>query len=531
MRSTETNCGTARGVEERSQMYESGVLAGGEFVAREELMRRSARGATALEQLGVGAGDAVAILMRNDFAFFEAAFAAGLIGAAPVPVNWHGSAEEVAYVLEDSGAKLLVAHADLLEEVRDALPAGLAVRAVPTPAHIGESYAIAPQRWPVGANDIPWSDWIESHEPWSELPRTAPWGLLYTSGTTGRPKGVRRAPIDPEDPAQTRTLATLLKAVGLEDSMRTVITGPMYHTAPFTHALHAVRLDGLVVVQPRFDPEELLALVERHRITHLHMVPTMFVRLLALPEDVRERYDTSSLRRVAHAAAPCPAEVKRAMIDWWGPVVEEYYGGTESGAVTSCTSEEWLAHPGTVGRPLECATVRILGEGGRTLGPGEIGDVFMRNEGYPDFEYLHRPEATAEVERDGLLTCGDIGYQDEEGFLFICDRRRDMIISGGVNVYPAEIESCLTQLEGVQDCAVFGIPDPEFGEAIAAIVEPEPGASLAAEDVVRHVRLQLAGFKAPRHVEFRSGLPREDSGKIFKRKLREPFWAGTGRSI
>ena len=510
---------------------QAGVLSGEDFVSTERLMGRSAQAAAALAQAGVGAGDVVAILLRNDIPFFEAAFGAGLLGAIPVPINWHGSADEVRYVLDDSRAKLLVAHADLLAGVRDALPAGLAVRSVPTPAAIADAYRVAPDACPVAGDDVAWAEWIERHEARPGTPAAAPWGLLYTSGTTGRPKGVRRAAGDPGDPAQARTLAALLAAIGVEAGMRTVVTGPMYHTAPFTYGLQVARLGGSIVLQPRFDAEQLLALIERHAITHLHMVPTMFVRLLALDAATRARYDTSSLRVVTHAAAPCPPDVKRAMIEWWGPIVGEYYGGTESGAVVACDSEQWLAHPGTVGKPIEGAIVRVYGEDGCVLGPGEIGDVYMRLTGLPDFEFHGRPEAKAEIERDGLVTCGDVGYQDEEGFLYLCDRRRDMIISGGVNVYPAEIEACLQQLEGVRDCAVFGIPDREFGESIAAIVEPEPGATLREQDVVAHVRARLAGFKAPKHVEFRAELPREDSGKIFKRKLRDPFWAATGRSI
>lgn len=508
-----------------------GVLCGDRFVAREELLARSAQAAAALESVGVAGGDVVAILMRNDHAYFEAAFAAGLLGALPVPINWHGSADEVRFVLEDSGAKVLVVHADLLAKLRDAVPEGVVVRVVPTPRAIADAYRIDPAACAPQERDVVWARWVDASEARTDPPQSAPWGLLYTAGTTGRPKAVRRAPVDLADPVQVRTLATLLQAVGIEHGMRTVVTGPMYHTAPFTFALQALRLDGFVVLQPRFDAEELLALVERHAITHLHVVPTMFVRLLALDPIARGAYDISTLQRVTHAAAPVSQEVKRAMIDWWGPVVDEYYGGTETGAVVACTSAEWLAHPGTVGKPIDGATVRVYGEDGDVLGPGEVGDIYMRTEGYPEFEYLGRPEAKAETMRDGLITCGDVGYQDEDGFLHLCDRRRDMVISGGVNIYPAEIEGCLIQLEGVRDCAVFGIPDPEFGEAICAFVERDPGAEVTAEQVIAHVQEGLARFKAPRRVEFRDELPREDSGKIFKRKLREPFWAGAGRSI
>ena len=261
------------------------------------------------------------------------------------------------------------------------------------------------------------------------------------------------------------------------------------------------------------------------------MVPTMFVRLLALPQEVRERYDISSLRWIVHAAAPCPVDVKRAMIEWMGPIVAEYYGGTETGPVTYCTSEEWLAHPGTVGRALPGAVVKILDEDGEELPPGQSGEVYMWHSAWPDFTYEGDEEKRRSVERDGLVSCGDIGYLDEDGYLYLNDRASDMVISGGVNIYPAEIEACLLSLPGVRDCAVFGIPDEEFGEALAAHVEPHEGAQLSEEEVRAHVREHLASYKTPRVVEFSDSLPREDSGKIFKRRLREPYWEGRERAI
>jgi long-chain acyl-CoA synthetase len=266
-------------------------------------------------------------------------------------------------------------------------------------------------------------------------------------------------------------------------------------------------------------------------VTVVQMVPTMFVRLLALPKDVRESYHLSSLRWIVHAAAPCPPEVKRAMIEWLGPIVAEYYGGTETGPVTYCTSEEWLAHPGTVGRPIERARLRILDERGEELPAGEPGEVYSWLDVFPDFTYSNDEEKRRSVERDGLISCGDIGYLDGEGYLYLNDRRADMVISGGVNIYPAEIEACLMTLGGIRDCAVFGIPDEEFGEALAAHVELDEGARLGEEDVREHVRERLAGYKTPRLVRFEESLPREDSGKIFKRRLREPYWAGRERAI
>jgi long-chain acyl-CoA synthetase len=263
----------------------------------------------------------------------------------------------------------------------------------------------------------------------------------------------------------------------------------------------------------------------------MFMVPTMFIRLLKLSAATRARFDVSSLRFVIHAAAPCPNDVKRAMIDWWGPVINEFYGSTESGAVTLATSADTLARPGTVGRAVEGAEVRILDDAGRSLPAGQVGEIFTRVAELPDFTYHNRPEERAKVDRDGFITSGDVGYLDKDGYLFLCDRKRDMVISGGVNIYPAEIEAVLHGAPGVQDCAVFGIPDPEFGEKLMAIVEPLEGSDLHTEDLSAFLRLRLADYKVPRIIEIGRDLPREDSGKIFKRKLRDPYWQALGRRI
>jgi long-chain acyl-CoA synthetase len=300
------------------------------------------------------------------------------------------------------------------------------------------------------------------------------------------------------------------------------VPAPLYHSAPNVHALFAIRMGNDLTLMPRFDAEELLRLIERHRIEHVQLVPTMFHRLLALPEEVRRRYDLSSLRGAVHAAAPCPPEEKRAMIDWWGPIIGEYYGGTETGIVVHATSEQWLTHPGTVGAPVNDAALRIVGEDGEELPAGETGEIYLRPPTcWPDFTYHGRPEERSAMERDGFLTLGDVGHVDADGFLWITDRVKDMIIAGGVNIYPVEIEQCLLGLAGVRDVAVIGVPDPDLGEAIAAHVQLAEGATLTADEVRAHVGRELAGYKVPRIVAFEEELPREDSGKLFKRRLRE----------
>jgi long-chain acyl-CoA synthetase len=318
---------------------------------------------------------------------------------------------------------------------------------------------------------------------------------------------------------------------GIKPGIRSVVPGPLYHSAPNAFAMRAGRVGEVMVLMPRFDPVQLLELIERERLDTMFMVPTMFIRLLKLPEEVRRKYDLSSLRFVIHAAAPCPHDVKRAMIDWWGPVINEFYGSTESSAVTLASSADTLAKPGTVGRAVEGAELRILDDDGRVQPPGEVGEIFTRFAELPDFTYHNKPHERAKVDREGFITSGDVGYLDADGYLFLCDRKRDMVISGGVNIYPAEIEAVLHAMPGVKDCAVFGIPDAEFGEKLMAVVEPQDGGSVSADDVRAHLRRHLADYKVPRMIEIGRDLPREDSGKIFKRRLRDPYWQKQGRRI
>jgi long-chain acyl-CoA synthetase len=499
---------------------EIGVRCGERFTTYPELFDRALRATRGLDGLGIGAGDRVAVLLRNSIEFLEASIATVPLGASAVPINWHWRGEEIAHVLSDSGAKALIAHADLWPAIAASVPDGVVLIVVPSTSDEVEEL-------PEGV--LWWPEWLARNEPWAEPPEAAPVSVIYTSGTTGRPKGVVRTPAT--DGQREATQALLGQIFGLAPGERTVIPAPMYHTAPNVYALSAAIRGMDMTIMPSFDAEEFLRIVAEHRITVAQMVPTMFVRMLALPEQVRSRYDLSSLCWIVHAAAPCPQDVKRAMIEWLGPIVAEYYGGTETGPVVYCTSEEWLAHPGTVGRPIERAAVKVLDAEGGELPTGESGEIYMWLDTWPDFTYAGDEEKRRSVERDGLVSCGDIGYLDADGYLYLNDRRSDMVISGGVNIYPAEIEACLQSLEGIRDCAVFGVPDDEFGEALAAHVELEDGEQLTADDVRDHVRSRLAAYKTPRVVEFSDALPREDSGKIFKRRLREPYWRGRERAI
>jgi long-chain acyl-CoA synthetase len=507
------------------------VISGDRTLKQSDLQARAAKAAAAFDSIGIGEDGGVAIMLRNDFGFFEAASAAALVGAYAVPLNWHYKADEAGYIIKDCGAKVLVVHADLLPQIADGVPDDVEVCVIPTPPEIQFAYGLSAEECAAPAGAVQWSDWIDSFDPWRNEPPALRSNMIYTSGTTGRPKGVRRAPVSPQQATDMTQAVGGIFDMWPEKPVRTVVTGPVYHSAPNFYALTAVQYGGYVILQPRFDAEELLALIQDQKITHLHMVPTMFVRLLKLPTDVKEKYDLSSLKHVVHAAAPCPPDVKRQMIEWFGPVIMEYYGGTETGGTVFHNSGEALAKPGTVGKPLPGCEIKILNDDGEVLPAGEIGEVYMRNSAWPDFTYNGLDQKRKDVERLGLISCGDVGYLDEDGFLFLCDRIRDMVISGGVNIYPAEIEAVLIGMPGIHDCAVFGIPDDEFGESLCAYVELESGANLTDADIRAWLRPRQANYKMPKLIKFQDGLPREDSGKIFKRKLREPYWEEAGRQI
>ncbi len=506
-----------------------GIISGDSKRSHAEVADRADRIAGGLQRLGVKQGDSVCILMRNDIAFIEAAYAAMRLGAYAVPINWHFKPEEINYVLKDSGTSVLVGHADMLHQLRDAIPAGITVLSVPTPPEILANYKIDSDRLATPDFGTDLESWLEQQRPYDGPALPQPSNMIYTSGTTGHPKGVRRNAPTPEQTAFAERMRAMI--YGLKPGARALLPGPLYHSAPNSFGLRAGRLGGALVLMPRFDPEQFMRLIEVQKIDTIFMVPTMFIRLMKLPEQTRRKYDMSSLCHVIHAAAPCPADIKRAMIEWWGPVIYEFYGSTESGAVTFANSEDALKKPGTVGKIAPGAELRFVGDDGTMLPQAEIGEIYSRIAANPDFTYHNKPEKRAEIERDGFITSGDVGYIDEDGYVFICDRKRDMVISGGVNIYPAEIEAALHAIPGVHDCAVFGIPDEEFGEALMAVVEPQAGVTLDVADIRAQLKTSLADYKVPKHVEIQTQLPREDSGKIFKRRLRDPYWERAGRRI
>ncbi|MCU1378896.1 MAG: putative fatty-acid--CoA ligase [Acidimicrobiales bacterium] len=491
------------------------VMAGtGEEVTYAELEDRSNRFAHLLRSRGIAQGEHVAILMENNRAYLEVVWAAQRSGLYYTAINRHLRPGEVQYVLEDCGAVALVASESMADVVADLDVSGLRLLvsgAGDLPGFERYDDVIA------GQPGTPHPDECEGRE------------MLYSSGTTGRPKGVCKtlAATSLGDPsAPTVQIAQNLVAQGAGPGTVYLSPAPLYHSAPLVYSTSLLRLGATVVVMEHFDPAACLELIERYRVTHAQFVPTMFVRLLRLPPEERAQWDTSSLQVVLHAAAPCPIPVKRQMLDWWGPIIHEYYAGTEDIGSTFITAEEWLAHPGSVGRPL--SEVHIVGEDGEELPVGEAGVVYFGG-GRP-FEYHNDPEKTASVtDPRGWRTLGDIGRLDDEGYLYLTDRQAHMIISGGVNIYPQEAENVLASHPAVTDVAVIGVPDEEMGEAVKAVVQatdPTAAGPELAEALLAHCRAELATYKCPRTVDFVDELPRDPSGKLYKRLLRERYWAG-----
>ena len=507
------------------------ICFGNKIIPPSEIEEGAEQCAGGLAQLGVGTDDVVAIMLRNSPAFIQLMLAARRIGAYHCPINWHFKAAEAAHILRDSGAKVLFIHADLLPQIETGLPADLPVVIVRPDDTLVRAFDMDPSAWNTGARS--WEAWLGAQPRHGSAPQVPRGNMAYTSGTTGLPKGVRRLPPSPEKaPAAAAALAALnLEINGIGPGMRTLVSAPLYHSAPNAYSLFSTIAGELVVLEPRFDAERTLALIEEHQLAQAYLVPTMFVRMLRLPEAVRARHNLASMQFVASTGSPCAPDVKRTMIAWWGPVIHESYASSEAGYITHISSEEWLRKPGSAGRPATGAVVRILDDAGQLLPPGEVGLIYVRQPAYSDFSYNHQADARKALERDGLWSVGDMGYLDEDGYLFISDRKSDMVISGGVNIYPAEIEATLITMEGVADCAVFGIPDEEFGEALAGAVQLHDGVALDQAAVKQFIASRMASYKVPRVVTFHTALPREDSGKIFKRRLRAPYWENSQRKI
>lgn len=482
----------------------------GRTVTYAQLEEESAAIAAALHAKGLRKGDVVALLSDNVPEVFSVFWAAMRSGLYITPVNRYLSAPEVAYIVNDSGAKALFASAGLADLARDVVAQ---VDGIDTLVGFGG---------PIDGFE-PLADLVAgAPEPLADRPRGS--DMMYSSGTTGRPKGVKSAmlPIQVDQPgdAITGLLGQMFK-VGPNDVY--LQPAPIYHAAPlkWSGAVHA--LGGTVVMMDKFDAEASLKAIQDYKVTIAQFVPTMFVRMLQLPEEVRNRYDVSSLRMAVHAAAPCPPEVKEAMIEWWGPVIFEYYGSTEQNGITFISTPEWQQRPGSVGKAM-IGVAHVCDEEGNDVPAGEIGSVYFERETLP-FEYHNDPEKTQAAinpQHPTWTTVGDLGYMDEDGYIFLTDRKAFVIISGGVNIYPQEVENILTLHDQIFDVAVIGVPDAEMGQAVKAVVQLKDGVEPSdglAEEIIEYVRERIAHFKAPRSVDFVDSLPRTPTGKLVKREL------------
>ena len=496
------------------------LMAGsGETVTYRQLDAQSNRIAQLFRSLGLKAGDHIALFLENNARFFEICWGAQRAGLIYTAISSRLTAAEVDYIVSDCGARLFVTSRYLADKAAELAPLMTGV------AH----------RYMVDGT-------LPGYESWEEMVARQPaepiadqvggYDMLYSSGTTGRPKGVlpvvEPQPIDAESPLLTLTR----KVYGMSEDTIYLSPAPLYHAAPLRFNMSVMRLGGTSVIMEHFDAEEFLRLIEAHKITHSQLVPTMFVRFLKLPDAVRLKHDVSSLRCAIHAAAPCPIPTKEKMIEWWGPVVWEYYGGTEGNGLTMCNSAEWMAHKGTVGRAV-IGTLRICDEEGNELPAGESGTVYFADG--RKFEYHNDPKKTAESRHPrGWTTLGDVGYVDADGFLHLTDRKAFMIISGGVNIYPQEAENLLITHPKVMDCAVFGVPNADFGEEVKAVVQPrdmeEAGPALA-DQLMAFCRRHLADIKCPRSIDFEAELPRHPTGKLYKRLLRDRYWQGRESKI
>jgi acyl-CoA synthetase (AMP-forming)/AMP-acid ligase II len=488
------------------------MAAGGEVVTYRELDERSNRGAQLLRSLGLVPGDAIAILLENHPRFFEICWAAQRSGLYYTPISHRLTAPEVDYIVRDCGAKVLIASA-ATRDVALALAPGLSQLA---------------GRYLVGGACEGYASWetAVAGQPARPVPDEQEGAdLLYSSGTTGRPKGVKLPTLGKPIGTPPALVALLKGLYGVDERTVYLSPAPFYHAAPLRFCMAAQRLGASCLLMEHFDAAEALRLIERHRVSVSQWVPTMFVRMLKLPPEERGRYDVSSLRVAIHAAAPCPIPVKQQMIEWWGPVLYEYYAGTESNGFTAIDSQQWLGHKGSVGRPL-VGKIHILDDEGQELPPGQPGVIYF--EGGTTFEYHNAPEKTASARTaQGWSTLGDIGYLDAEGFLYLTDRKANMIISGGVNIYPQEAENVLVTHPKVADAAVFGIPNEDFGEEVKAVVQPVDMADAGPElerELIEYCQRELAKLKCPRSVDFEAELPRHPTGKLYKRLLRDRYW-------
>jgi fatty-acyl-CoA synthase len=484
-----------------------------------ELDRRSNQIANLLYAQGLRPGDHVALLMENDLKFFEIAWGAMRSGLYLTCINRYLTADEAAYIVNDSGSKALFTSS-----------------ALATPGDVVSRLDDCPHRYIKGKPIVGFEPLADAQDAQSVSPLTEEVmgdTMLYSSGTTGQPKGIKR-PLTGKPANEGIPGLDLVNAYGIDSETIYLSPAPLYHAAPFGYCMRTLALGGQVVMMERFDPEDALRFIEEHRITHSQWVPTMFVRMLKLERSARERFDLSSHRVAIHAAAPCPPEIKHQMMDWWGPILWEYYAGTERNGSTVIGPEEWLAHPGSVGKA-RSGIIHICDEEGTELPTGESGLIYFEQESRP-FEYHNAPDKTDSAthpDHPNWTSLGDVGYLDRDGYLYLTDRKAFMIISGGVNIYPREIEDALILHDKVSDVAVFGVPNPDFGEEVKAVVQPVDPAlagEALADELGEFAREHLASYKVPRSFDFIDEMPRLPTGKLYKRVLKDEYWSDKGAS-
>jgi long-chain acyl-CoA synthetase len=491
------------------------IDSGGHSISARSLLEQANQVVHGMRSLGLGHGDCVAAILPNGAPMLALFMGAAQAGLYLTPINVHLSASEIAYILKDSQAKALLTTAAYSRRVNEAL----------------EESPIRPNaRFSVDDCEAPflnWADFLAGQSTSSPENRIAGGPMTYTSGTTGFPKGVRRpiVKVSPDLVANQQAMFLMLFGIQPSSSGVHLVGAPMYHTAVLNFATNHLHLGDTLLLMEKWDAENMLTLIEQHRVTSSHMVPTQFTRLLKLPVEVRQKYDISSLRHIVHSAAPCPVDIKHEMLNWWGPCIYEYYAASEGGG-TIASPQHWLTKPGTVGKPWPISQIRILDDEKQPCASGDVGTVWIRM-GEHTFNYHGDQGKTDEAWDQGFFTVGDAGYLDDDGDLFLCDRKSDMIISGGVNIYPAEVEAALIGHPAILDVAVFGIPDEDWGEQVKAVVQlikPEEASKKLTSQILAFTQERLAKFKCPKTIDYVDSLPRDPNGKLYKRKLRAPYW-------
>jgi long-chain acyl-CoA synthetase len=496
----------------------------GNLTDRSDFESSSKKLAAVLQIQGVVEGDTIAVLMRNDVKYLEVIQACRYLGSYFVPLNWHSVATEIQHILEDSGAKVLIAHKDLVHQFDEQKLPEVLIATFPTPPEVTKSYHLDVSAYSRTADTA--LELELALQPAEEIgTHPKPFGgmFAYTSGSTGRPKGIKRKTLDSITDRYEVYQGLSKSLMQLTANDRFYVAAPVYHSAPNTLSLCSLAASDVdIYISTKFDPEHFLAAIDQYKITHIYIVPTMMIRLLKLPKSVREQYDLNSLKYALSTGSACPADIKTAMIDWFGPIFYESYGASEIGFMTLISSSEALQKPGSVGKVVPGGTIKILDENKQELGPHQSGLIYVDLPMFGKFDYTNFDGDSSEYTYQNYTSVGDIGFLDNDGYLFINDRQKDMIISGGANIFPLEIESVLIQMGDIVDCAIFGTPHPEFGEMVVAAVQCQPTTNITLEQMHEFLDGKLARFKFPRKLDIHHKLPREDSGKIFKQKLRTP---------